>query len=202
MRDENNIRQVSSLQPDFMGFIFYPSSKRFVGGNFEPDVLPTADGIKKVGVFVDEELAYVKRVARKFDLDYLQLHGNESVQYCLNAKQSGAKIIKAFPVDARFDFKQVTSFEASADFFLFDTKTELPGGSGKKFNWEILSKYEGSTPFFLSGGIGPEDVDEVRRVKHPQLYAIDLNSKFELSPGLKDVESLKGIKTELSYATL
>ena len=189
MKFTGNREAVEQLPVDLLGYIFYPPSKRYVGESPQPGLFNSAK--PKVGVFVDENAFEILGLAKNLGLEWIQLHGKENPKTCRLLKKQGLKIIKAFRVDEDFDFSKTTPFEGAADYFLFDTKTNLPGGSGKKFNWEILKKYTGETPFFLSGGIGPEDVDEIKKVEHKNLAGIDLNSGFEDEPGVKNIEKLK-----------
>jgi len=189
MRVPENISGVVASLPDFVGFIFYPKSKRFVGFVPLQDVMATIPGsVKKVGVFVDETIEKVVETAQNWKLAVIQLHGNESLEYCRSIKETGYIVFKAFSVDESFDFTSIAAYSGVCDYFLFDTKGPLPGGTGQKFNWQLLSNYQGNVPFFLSGGIGPNDLKTVLEFKHPQLYGIDINSGFEISPALKDVE--------------
>ena len=184
MRDAGNIREVEQLGIDLMGFIFWSGSKRYVS-QF-PSYLPT--NCKRVGVFVDEELEQVKRIAETYTLDYIQLHGNESPQYI---SQLGYPVIKALSVCYCEDITSYRKYEDIVDYFLFDTKSPSIGGSGKKFDWTVLEHYDGTTPFILSGGIGPEDVERVKAFHHPKCTGFDLNSRFEVVPGVKDIKKLK-----------
>ena len=198
MRDPENISGIVAALPDFMGFIFYPKSKRFVG--FEPSteilaVIP--DSVQKVGVFVDETPEKVMEIVAGWKLDVVQLHGNESPEYCQQIKNSGMVVFKAFSVDEQFDFAAMKAYSGVCDYFLFDTKGQLPGGTGQKFNWELLENYRGDVPFFLSGGIGPDDLEVLRNFKHPRWHGIDINSGFEISPALKDVEKVSGFIEEI-----
>ncbi len=189
MKFTDNREAVEKLPVDLMGYIFYPPSKRYVGENPQAGLFNSAK--RKVGVFVDENAFEILGLAKNLGLDWIQLHGNENPKTCRLLKNQGQKIIKAFQVDENFDFSKTTPFKGVADYFLFDTKTNLPGGSGKKFNWKILENYTGETPFFLSGGISPEDAGEIKKTAHPKLAGVDLNSGFEDEPGLKNVEKLK-----------
>ena len=195
MKFTQNREEVEQLPVDMLGYIFYGPSNRFVGEQ------PTAglfnSGKPRVAVFVDENAFEIMALAKNFDFEYIQLHGKENPKTCGMLKKQGLKIIKAFPVDESFKFENTQAYEKVADYFLFDTKTKLPGGSGKKFNWEILEKYTGHTPFFLSGGIGPEDVEQIKAFSHPKLTGIDLNSGFEDEPGLKNIEKLKQFIEEI-----
>jgi phosphoribosylanthranilate isomerase len=192
MRDPENISGVVAVAPDYLGFIFYPKSKRFVG--FEPSakvLTAIPDSVRKVGVFVDEIPEKVLEICRNWKLDVAQLHGNESLEYCRQIKDSGITVFKAFSVDESFDFATLKAYSGVCDYFLLDTKGQLPGGTGQKFNWQLLENYQGLVPFFLSGGIGPSDLEAVREFHHPQLFGIDINSGFEISPALKDVEKVR-----------
>jgi phosphoribosylanthranilate isomerase len=189
MKFTANREAVEKLSVDFLGFIFYPKSKRFVGENTDPGLFTSAK--TKVAVFVDENAFEILGLAKNFGFDYVQLHGKENPKTCQLLKKQGLKVIKAFNLNEEFDFSMLKAFEKSVDYFLFDTKSDLPGGSGKKFNWEILKKYQGKVPFFLSGGIGPDDAEEIKQLEHPQLFGIDLNSGFEDEPGLKNIEKIK-----------
>ena len=185
MRETDNIRDVEALGIDMMGFIFWPKSSRFASQR--PDYLPK--NVKRVGVFVDEDPEQVKRLADDYDLDYIQLHGQESPSYIFQL--GGLHIIKVFNISTAEDLLQAQPYEGIVDYFLFDAKGKSVGGNGEKFNWDVLSAYNGSTPFLLSGGIGPDDATNVKAFHHPKCIGIDLNSRFELSPGLKDVAKLK-----------
>jgi len=200
MKFTQNREEVEKLPVDFLGFIFYPKSKRFVGENTEPGLFHSAK--TKVAVFVDENAFEILGLAKNLGFDYIQLHGKENPKTCQLMKNQGLKVIKAFNLNEDFDFASLKTYEKSVDFFLFDTKTDLPGGSGKKFNWEILEKYHGKIPFFLSGGIGPEDAEAIRKLEHPQLFGIDLNSGFEDKPGMKNVEKLSLFLAELKHPVL
>ena len=188
MKYTTNREAVEKLPVDWLGFIFYRQSTRFVGDDPERFLF---DGEKpKVGVFVDENAFEILSLSRKFGFQYVQLHGKENPKTCHILKQQGLKIIKAFSVEENFDFLKTAPFEKVANYFLFDTKSGLPGGSGQKFNWNILEKYDGHTPFFLSGGIGPGDAETILKFNHPKLTGVDINSCFEDTPGVKNVEKL------------
>ena len=186
MRDAENIREVEALGIDMMGFIFWPKSSRYVSER--PAYLPT--GCKRVGVFVDEHVEQVQRIADAYGLDVIQLHGNESPEYV--QRLQGRSLIKAFNIASPEDIGQTKAYEGIVDYFLFDTKGKSVGGNGEKFDWSLLSAYDGDTPFLLSGGIGPHDAEFVMAFRHPRCMGIDLNSCFEISPALKDVNKLKG----------
>lgn len=193
MRDADNIRAVSELGIDWMGFIFWAPSSRYVSE--KPTFLPTRQ--KRVGVFVDARIEEVKSKADEYALDLIQLHGSESPAFCEWLKaNSRQQLIKAFNIATQEDLQQTIPYEGLVDYFLFDTKAKMVGGNGTQFDWSVLSAYQGNTPFLLSGGIGPDDAEKVRNFHHPQLAGIDLNSRFELSPALKDIEKLKQFITE------
>ena len=189
MKYTQNRQEVEKLDVDFLGFIFYPQSKRFVGGTPEPGLFNSEK--PKVGVFVDENAFEILTLAKNLGFEWVQLHGKENPKTCQMLKRQGLKIIKAFSVDENFDFETTLLYEKVANYFLFDTKTEKHGGSGQKFNWAILDKYEGHIPFFLSGGIGPDDVKSILEINHPKLTGVDVNSSFEDEPGIKIIENLK-----------
>jgi phosphoribosylanthranilate isomerase len=196
MKFTANREAVEKLPVDFLGFIFYPKSKRFVGENTDPGLFTSAK--TKVAVFVNENAFEILGLAKNLGFDYVQLHGKENPKTCQLLKDQGLKVIKAFNLNEDFDFMSLKNYKKSVDYFLFDTKTDLPGGSGKKFNWEILEKYQGNVPFFLSGGIGTEDAEAIRKLQHPQLFGIDLNSGFEDEPGVKNIEKLKEFITKIT----
>ena len=185
MRDSENIRQVEALRPDWLGFIFWPKSSRYVSEL--PAYIPIHT--KRVGVFVNEDIETVRQTAVDYALDIIQLHGHESPEYAANLHEW--KIVKAISVSSRDDIITYKNYEGLVDYFLFDTKCKTVGGSGQQFDWSVLEAYDGRTPFLLSGGIGPDDADRVRAFHHPQCIGIDLNSRFETAPGLKDVHKLK-----------
>jgi len=191
MRDADNIREVEMLGIDMMGFIFWPKSSRCVSQR--PDYLPKH--VKRVGVFVDEDPEQVKRLAADYGLDYIQLHGQESPAYIFQL--GGLHIIKAFNIATVEDLQQTQPYEGLVDYFLFDTKGKSVGGNGEKFNWDVLDAYQGSTHFLLSGGIGPDDAANVKAFHHPKCIGIDLNSRFEMTPGHKDINKLKRFLEQL-----
>ena len=191
MRDADNIREVEALGIDMMGFIFWPKSSRYVSER--PNYMPTK--CKRVGVFVDEDIEQVKRTADEYQLDMIQLHGHERPDYI--RQLSGRKVIKAFNIATSADLEATKPYEGIVDYFLFDTKGKSVGGNGAKFDWTVLADYVGETPFLLSGGIGPDDAARIRSFHHSQLAGIDLNSRFEITPGLKDINKLKEFIKEL-----
>ena len=198
MRGRENILNLIDLKPDFIGFIFYNKSKRFVA-DFPQVKIPST--IKKVGVFVDENIENLLRKVKDFKLDYVQLHGNESVAYCETLQQQNIKIIKAFSVGNDFNFNILSPFEAVTDYFLFDTKGKERGGNGLVFDWRLLENYSFQKPYFLSGGIGLEESEALLKFIKKDIskycYALDVNSRFEISPGVKNIEKLKEFKKKL-----
>jgi phosphoribosylanthranilate isomerase len=187
MTNSVNVKLVSEAKPDFIGFIFYPGSPRYVGEDPETGLFrDIPESIKKTGVFFNEENHRTMDLSVRKGLDMIQLHGDESPEYCLQLRSAGLSIIKAFNVDENFNFETLAKYVLVCDYFLFDTKTTTPGGSGQKFNWGKLEKYTLEKPFFLSGGIGPDDVDLIKALENRGLYAVDINSRFETSPGIKD----------------
>ena len=200
MKYHDNILAAAALQPDYMGFIFYPGSKRFMTEKI-PEL---SEKIKKTGVFVNQPLSEVIAKIKEFDLVAVQLHGEETVQYCeellltleqLNEGSKNTEVIKAFAIDENFDFKTLEPYQAVCDFFLFDTKGKERGGNGIAFDWELLRDQSLKKPFFLSGGIGLENSGSLQLFLATEngknCYAIDVNSRFEIEPGLKDIEKLR-----------
>lgn len=191
MKYPANIREVAALSPDYMGFIFYPASKRFVELKEAPQIVPLVhETIKKVGVFVDAGIDVIEETIWQFKLDLVQLHGTETPEYCQKVNQSGVKIIKAFGIDEHFDFRKLESYSAVCDFILFDTRTEQHGGSGIKFDWGMLEDLKLPKPLFLSGGIGPGDADNLIGIRGIDIFAVDINSRFETGTAMKNIEQL------------
>lgn len=206
MKYQENMTQVAALQPNYLGFIFYPESPRY----FNTLNMEVPDGIKKVGVFVNETTAMVLRLVNHFKLDGVQLHGNESPEYCKTllrtfsdcAHKLDIDIIKAFSIKDEFDFNVLRDYEDSCSHFLFDTKGALPGGNGYTFDWSVLNNYPSEKPFFLSGGIGVDQLDDIetfsKTAAAQYCHALDVNSKFELAPGQKEISSLEQFKQHLT----
>lgn len=198
MKHPDNILEVGSLLPDYMGFIFWEKSARYFDG-----IIPELPkSIKKTGVFVNTTVEDILNKIKKHDLQAIQLHGSESIEFCKNLKKTLSKeieIIKVFSILDTFDFEILKPFESVCDYFLFDTKGKLPGGNGTTFDWKVLENYPSTKPFFLSGGIGIEEMAAVEEISHTKLpiYAVDVNSKFEIEPGLKNI-NLVGTIRELS----
>ena len=203
MRESTNIQEIEALGIDWLGLIFWPKSSRYVSQR--PDYLPR--NAKRVGVFVDEAPEKIVSICRLYRLDYIQLHGQESKAYInqlhdLIANQGDdilpPQLIKAFSIATTEDLAQTKTYEGLVDYFLFDTKGPSVGGNGLQFDWDVLADYHGKTPFLLSGGIGPDDAERIHAFHHPQCIGIDLNSRFELSPGLKDITVLRKFLNELN----
>ncbi|MDF4223431.1 phosphoribosylanthranilate isomerase [Maribacter sp. M208] len=198
-----NTSEVAQLRPDYLGFIFWEPSSRF----FKSEIPELPHTINKVGVFVDAEIDYVKDMVSKHQLQSLQLHGHESPEYCTKIASELKKlnhkvdIIKVFSIKDEFNFEELKPYENVCDYFLFDTKGKLPGGNGYTFNWSVLKNYPSNKPFFLSGGIGLNNLNKINEfMKTPEskyCYAIDVNSSFEIEPGLKNIEELQKFKEAL-----
>lgn len=189
--------EVEALQPDYMGFIFWEKSPRYLDS-----VLPTISRkIKRVGVFVNASVEEILKKVTTYGLQMVQLHGQEPPEVCHQIRGLGIGVIKVFGVDEAFDFSVLKPYETMCDYYLFDTKGKLPGGNGYAFDWEVLEDYPSTKPFFLSGGIGMENIDEILtflyRPESKYCYAIDVNSRFEIKPGHKDIEKLKEFKKRL-----
>ena len=200
MRDHSNILQVAALGPQYMGFIFYDKSPRFVGESFSlPPSLPSS--IKKVGVFVNESTTVIADRGSSTGFDFVQLHGNETADQCASLKDTGLKVIKVFSVDEDFEFRNTNPYKRHVEFFLFDTKGKLYGGNAKTFNWELLKKYDQEVPFFLSGGLSPANIAQLGDVSNMNLHALDLNSGVELSPGMKNIEKVDAVLTAIHLNT-
>lgn len=200
MRESQNIRQAEHLDINIMGFIFWEPSQRYVAQT--PDYLPSCD---RAGVFVNAPQEYILEKVHTFGLTYIQLHGNETPEFCRNLQQvlrqsrlSSVSLIKAFNIAQAKDLEATVPYSAFCPLFLFDTKTLLPGGSGQQFDWQILDNYQGPTPFLLSGGIGPEDAERLQHFRHPYCKGIDLNSRFEQKPAFKDIPLLKEFLEKLN----
>ncbi len=191
LKNPENIRAIAKLRPDFMGFIFYPKSPRYVEP-FPSEIIDSIPPeIKKTGIFVNDDLHDILTAVHKYRLDAVQLHGSDMEKICRKLRETDLTIIKAFSIATSCNFIPTKHYEGLCDYFVFDTKTEHHGGSGCKFNWNMLHEYKGKTPFLLSGGIAPDDINAVLSIDHPKMIGVDLNSRFEIKPGLKDVDKLK-----------
>lgn len=196
MRYPENIREVAALQPDYLGFIFYAPSPRFVGMDY---IIPElVSSIKRVGVFVNETEGVILDTIKKMKLDAVQLHGAESPAFCAVIKSQGVEVVKAFSVDDTFNFERTTPYENNVDFMLFDTKGKYYGGNALTFNWNVLERYNQKVPFFLSGGISADNVPGIEKLMHMNIHALDINSGVEDAPALKNVEKIKQLKDQLS----
>lgn len=191
MKFPDNIKDIASLKPDYLGFIFYEKSPR----NFENTIPNLPESIQKVGVFVNTSLEEINEKVKQFALDFVQLHGDESPEFCYQLQQNKFKVIKAFSIDNKFNFNTLSIYNNCCDHFLFDTKGTNYGGNGITFDWSVLENYQLNKPYFLSGGIGTENIAEVKSFLEKEYskncIAIDCNSKLELSPGLKSTEKIK-----------
>lgn len=193
MTEAENIRAIEELGVDMVGFIFYPKSPRCLCER--PAYLPIS--AKRVGVFVNESKENVRMYADRFALDYIQLHGNESPEYCRSLRNNGLHLIKAFSISLPKDLQAISAYNDLCDYYLFDTKTPQYGGSGNQFDWNLLNRYNGDASFLLSGGINPYSAKALREFHHPRLAGIDINSRFETAPGIKDVERIGRFLDEL-----
>ena len=195
-----NIRAIKQLGVDFMGFMFYEQSKRFVGEDFK---MPTFSNSKpkKVGVFVNEDEDQIIKMKEKHQLDMIQLHGDEAPEDCQFLFEKGIPVIKAFGIDSHFDFQCLSRYAPHCTYFLFDTKSDNYGGSGVCFDWNLLNRYKGKTPFFLSGGLNPNSLESLLSFHHPNCIGVDLNSGFESKAGIKDFDLLKPFLYSIQYET-
>lgn len=194
MTETENIRHIEQSGVDMIGFIFYPKSPRCLCEM--PGYLPTR--AKRVGVFVNETKENILMYADRFGLDYIQLHGNESPEYCRSLLSTCAlPLIKAFSIAGPNDLPVISAYSGLCDYYLFDTKSPKYGGTGKQFDWNLLNRYNGSTPFLLSGGINFYSVKAIKEFHHPRFAGVDINSRFETSPGIKDVERIRAFLQEL-----
>ena len=193
MRQPENISALLSLKPDYIGFIFYPGSSRYVG-SIDQEVLGSIPAtVKKTGVFVNSTEEEISDKINSFGLNAVQLHGNEQPAICETFKAKGIAVLKAFVIDESFSFSSLQDYRQVVDYFLFDTKTLQHGGSGKSFNWSLLQNYNLDVPYFLSGGLDAENIRQALKIEDERFYAVDLNSRFEIKPGLKDIQKLESI---------
>lgn len=192
MRDKANLAELIELKPDFIGFIFYDKSPRYVGELLDEKLVRSiSKPIKKVGVFVNSNPDHILRIAKKYDLQYVQLHGHETPDFCRNLKSRGVNVIKAFSIDETFNFASLNNYKPHCDYFLFDAKGSDPGGNGIAFDWDILKRYQDTEKaFFLSGGLSLENIAQVKELGI-KIYGLDVNSKFETAPAVKDIEKLR-----------
>lgn len=208
LRELANIQAIAQppAVPDYVGFIFYKKSKRFVGEDFKLKTSPyLPKTIHRVGVFVNSSLLYIQNKIKHYQLSHVQLHGDESPAFCQMIKKTGVQIIKAFAIDNDFDFSFLAKYKQYVHYFLFDTKTKHYGGSGRTFNWQLLDNYDQAVPFFISGGIGLENITNVlisAKQKNWNIHAIDANSRLEIAPALKDVAKVKQFVAEVRTKNL
>ena len=194
MREEENIHRLSPLNPDIIGLIFYNKSSRNVDTS---NTIIFPQNIKKAGVFVNENEEVIRDMLKLFHLNYIQLHGKESPLFCKKICSTNAKVIKAFNIHENFDFNSLNAYQPYCEYFLFDSFGERAGGNGVGFNWGLLKKYKGKTPFFLSGGIDIQHSGAIKKLKHPLLIGVDINSRFEITPGVKNIQKIKKFKDDL-----
>ena len=195
MREATNIKELLAVKPDLIGFIFHEKSPRNV---VEIPSISIPENIKKVGVFVDKPIKFIQDKITKFQLDYVQLHGKETLEFCKNLQEKSIKIIKAFNINKHFNFNKLDNYHTYCDYFLFDASGEFAGGNGVTFNWNLLQNYKGKTPFLLSGGINETMVSEIKKIKHKGFAGIDINSGFETKPAVKDIPKIKKFKEQLN----
>ncbi|MQP53211.1 MULTISPECIES: phosphoribosylanthranilate isomerase [unclassified Flavobacterium] len=195
MKYPENIQDISTLHPDYLGFIFWEKSSRYMNLETIPEI---PKSIKKVGVFVNSSIQEIISKVKQYELDVVQLHGNESASFCTEIKHLNVEIIKVFSIGTNFDFSVLEKFLPMVDYFLFDTKGKLPGGNGVTFDWNLLEKYPFDKPFFLSGGIGINEWEAIKAFQKTKVaekcIAIDVNSQFETKPGLKNKIELEKFK--------
>ena len=194
MRDTTNIAELINVQPNFIGFIFHKTSPRNV---IDPPKIDIPKTIQKVGVFVNKDEEFISKKISSFGLDYVQLHGDETSKFCELLKMKGIKIIKAFNLSENFSFDHLKPYEPFCDYFLFDAFGKNAGGNGVVFNWDLITKYNGSIPFLLSGGIDETMIEKIKNITHPKFAGVDVNSGFEIEPALKNIEKLKQFSNEL-----
>jgi phosphoribosylanthranilate isomerase len=200
LRDAGNIMAAAELKPDIMGFIFHQKSPRFAGELLIPDTVSSIpQSISKAGVFVNADYIAIIQTVQKYSLDIVQLHGAEPPELCSRLQESGLRVIKVFNINRATRFRLFSRYIDCTDYFLFDATTKHFGGSGQKFDWNILHSYDLDHHFFLSGGIGPEDATIIKSINNPSFHGVDLNSRFETEPGLKNIEKLKDFINELRH---
>ena len=192
IRDTQNIKALEKVSEiDFVGHIFTEKSPRFIGKIKVKSLIPS------FGVFVNSSKGEIEKATYEYGLGYIQLHGDESPEFSRSINDSVKPVVKAFAISDKEDFDKTLDYEGCCTYFLFDTKTKLRGGSGEKFDWQFISEYKGKTPFFLSGGISPGDVKTIKEIQHPLLFGVDINSRFEVKPGIKNIEEIKTFAKQL-----
>lgn len=196
-----DLRELAALGVDYCGFIFYKGSPRYMADKISGSEAVAFSGkIKKTGVFVNAAAEDILRFTREYELDLVQLHGDESPEFCREIRNS-IPVMKAFRVGEDFDMeKELAPYSGAVDYFLFDAPGKIYGGHGVSFDWKKLETYRGDTPFFLSGGIRPEYASDIRKLSHPRLYAVDINSRFEMKPGEKDITRIKQFLWDLNIS--
>lgn len=198
LRDAENIKDILEMQPDYVGFIFYPKSPRYSNPDDLVEITSNwASSTKKIGVFVNEKPQTIVEIANKLTLDYVQLHGNESIEEVKFLKEKNINVIKAFSVNEQFDFSCLADYENHTDYFLFDTATPNYGGSGQSFDWSILKENSIQKPFFLGGGLRAESISIIEALELNNLHALDFNSKLEKEPGVKHTELTRTILNQV-----
>lgn len=202
MRDAYNIAEVAALQPDYLGFIFYPKSPRYVGEDWDSKIInQLPESIERVGVFVNEDMAFIQEACAKYGINTVQLHGSETPAFCSQVQSNGYTVFKAFQVDDDTKAESIEAYSGTCDCFLYDTKSKGLGGSGHKFNWDKLAELNDAGQFFLSGGITVDDAATIKELKFSNLFGVDINSRFEIEPALKDTTLLKEFVTKTRFIT-
>ncbi len=188
-----NLKQIVNLKPDYIGYIFFEKSPRFLNHR-----LPSfSTSTKKTGVFVNATIDFIVEKIQTYQLNAIQLHGHETPEFCQQLKSQSLEIIKAFGLDSTMDYEIIEPYQDVCDYFLFDTKTKQYGGSGQTFDWSLLDLYPFKKLFFISGGIDANRLIEIKNLKdqNAYLYGVDINSQFEIKPGFKDVPKIAQFKT-------
>ena len=192
MREALNLKELIALRPNYLGFIFYPKSPRYVGDNWPlAHINQVPESIERVGVFVNENIGHILSLCNKYNIKTVQLHGHETPRFCIQLQRKGYKVFKAFQVDDDTSIDEILAYKGKCDCFLYDTKNKSLGGSGQKFNWDKLKELNEAGPFLLSGGITTDDAETIKRLEFSNLIGVDINSKFEIKPALKNIELLK-----------
>jgi phosphoribosylanthranilate isomerase len=198
MREAKNLAEVAARQPDYLGFIFYPKSARYVGDDWDASIInQLPKSIERVGVFVNENIGFILSNCHKYSIKTVQLHGNENPRFCSQLQRKGYTVFKAFQVDDNTQLKEIEAYKGKCDYFLYDTKSKGLGGSGQKFNWAKLNELNAAGPFLLSGGITSKDAIDIKALNLSNLKGVDINSKFEITPALKDIKLLDEFINEL-----
>lgn len=196
LKDVANVQRIADMQPDYLGFIFYDKSPRYVGEDFAIKLSNYAG--ETVGVFVNDTRDRILQQLATIDSHTAQLHGHESPDLGLELRDAGVRVIKAIPIGDKLELSEIRKFRHAVDYFLFDTKGKLFGGNAVRFDWTLLHAYDLDVPFFVSGGITVESLDELGQIANPRLHAVDMNSGIELSPGVKNPELTKMAKEKIN----